>query len=204
GIWRRSGRSSPPCRRTAPPRSSCARRAPRSSRRRTTSRRSGPRSRSCTPAGRPGRWTARRSPRAGASGSPARVASRSSRRCCVKRWPELLFLATLFCVTFEKLQWKVAGTVSLADVLTVAFLVVFALSYRDRLPRSAGILLLFFAAFLLVYLVGFYNLDTKQALDQFTKGIVKWVLHFLFLGAGVVLVTRKGQPFYWRAVAALV
>src|SRR5207253_2868744 len=106
--------------------------------------------------------------------------------------------------TFEKLQWKVAGTVSLADVLTVAFLVVFALSYRDRLPRSAGILLLFFAAFLLVYLVGFYNLDTKQALDQFTKGIVKWVLHFLFLGAGVVLVTRKGQPFYWRSVAALV
>jgi len=122
----------------------------------------------------------------------------------VKRAAELLFLATLFCVTFEKLQWKVAGTVSLADVLTVLFLVAFAAWYRDRIPRSAAILLLFFAAFLLVYLFGFYNLDTKQALDQFTKGIVKWILHFLFLGAGVVLVTRLGQRFFWRSLGWLV
>ena len=89
-------------------------------------------------------------------------------------------------------------------MLTVAFLVAFAFSYRDRIPRSAGILLLFFAGFLLVYLIGFYNLDTKQALDQFTKGIVKWILHFLFLGAGVVLLTRLGQRFFWRSLAALV
>jgi hypothetical protein len=122
----------------------------------------------------------------------------------VKRAAELLFLATLFCVTFEKLQWKVAGTVSLADILTVLFLVAFAAWYRNRIPRSAAILLLFFAAFLLVYLIGFYNLDTKQALDQFTKGIVKWILHFLFLGAGVVLVTRLGQRFFWRSLGALV
>jgi hypothetical protein len=122
----------------------------------------------------------------------------------VNRLATSLFLATLVCVTFEKLQWKVAGTVSLADVLTVLFLVAFAFSYRDRLPRTAAILLLFFALFLLVYLIGFYNLDTKQALDQFTKGIVKWLLHFLFLGAGAVLLIRKGQPFFWRALVALV
>ena len=28
-----------------------------------------------------------------------------------------LFLATLFCVTWEKVQWHVAGAVGLADVL---------------------------------------------------------------------------------------
>jgi hypothetical protein len=122
----------------------------------------------------------------------------------VNRAAPFLFLATLFCVTFEKLQWKVAGTVSLADVLTVLFLVVFALSYNDRVPRTAGILLLFLGLFLVVYLVGYYNLDTKQALDQFTKGIVKWLLHFLFLSAGAVLVIRKGQAFFWRALGALV
>ena len=122
----------------------------------------------------------------------------------MKRPLELLFLATLFCVTFEKLQWNVAGTVSLADILTVAFLAVFAFSYRGRMPRSGGILLLFAALFAVVYLVGFFNLDTKQALDQFTKGIVKWILHFLFLGAGAVLVTRLGQRFFWRSLGALV
>ena len=122
----------------------------------------------------------------------------------MKRPLELLFLATLACVTFEKLQWKVAGTVSLADVLTVLFLVAFGFSYRERLPRTAAILLLFFALFLLVYLIGFYNLDTKQALDQFTKGIVKWLLHFLFLGAGAALLIRKGQSFFWRALVVLV
>jgi hypothetical protein len=122
----------------------------------------------------------------------------------VKRPLELLFLATLFSVTFEKLQWHVAGTVSLADVLTVLFLVAFAFSYRDRIPRSAGVLLLFLALFAVVYLIGFYNLDTKQALDQFTKGIVKWLLHFLFLAAGVVLITRLGQRFFWRSLGAMV
>src|SRR6266576_7351726 len=34
-----------------------------------------------------------------------------------------LFLATLFCVTWEKVQWHVAGAVGLADLLTVMFLV---------------------------------------------------------------------------------
>jgi hypothetical protein len=118
----------------------------------------------------------------------------------VTRWAERLFLATLFCVSFEKIQWNVAGTVTIADVLTVTFLIAFALSYRDRVPRSAGILLLFLAAFLLVYLIGFYNLDTKQALDQFTKGFVKWLLHFLFLVAGVVLLSGRARRFYWRAL----
>ena len=122
----------------------------------------------------------------------------------MSRARDALFLATLFCVTFEKVHWNVAGTVSLADVLTVLFLIAFALSSRGRFPRTAVVVLLFFAAFLLVYLIGFYNLDTKQALDQFAKGMVKFVLHFLFLGAGVVYLSRRRERFYWRALGFFV
>src|SRR5439155_666013 len=55
-------------------------------------------------------------------------------------------------------------------------------------------------AFLLVYLIGFYNLDTRQALDQFGKGMVKFVLHFLFLVTAVAYVVRGGLATYWRAL----
>jgi len=118
----------------------------------------------------------------------------------VKRWTDGLFLATLFCVTFEKLQWNLAGTVSLADVLTIVFLLVFAASAGPRVPRTALVVLAFFLAFLLVYLIGFYNLETKQAADQFGKGMVKFVLHFLFLAAAVVYIVRGGLRTYWRAL----
>ena len=39
---------------------------------------------------------------------------------------DALFFATVFTVTFAKLQWEVAGTLSLSDVLTAVFLVVYA------------------------------------------------------------------------------
>jgi O-antigen ligase len=108
--------------------------------------------------------------------------------------------ATLFCVTFERLFWNVAGNVGIADILTVLFLVSFALNYRGGVPRTTGIVLVFFLAFLLVYLLGFFNLETKQGFDQFTKGMVKSVLHFLFLAAAVAYLARRGERFYWRAL----
>jgi O-antigen ligase len=111
-----------------------------------------------------------------------------------------LLFATLFSVTFEKVHWNVAGSLGLADVLTVLFLLAFALTSRGVMPRTTAILLAFFAAFLLVYLAGFFNLDTKQGVDQFTKGMVKFVLHFLFLAASVTYLVQRGQRFYWRAV----
>src|SRR6266542_2736997 len=147
-----------------------------------------------------GRLTGRGSAIHGATGCRAARAWRSWRRCSVKRWTDGLFLATLFCVTFEKLQWNLAGTVSLADVLTIFFLLAFAASAGPRVPRTAVVVLVFFAAFLLVYLIGFYNLDTKQAADQFGKGMVKFVLHFLFLAAAVVYIVRGGLRTYWRAL----
>jgi O-antigen ligase len=119
------------------------------------------------------------------------------------RVAHFFLLATLFCVTFEKLRWNFAGTLNIADVLTVCFLVAFVFTVRVPLPRTAAMLLAFFAAFLLVYLLGFYNLQNKQGLDQYTKGMVKFILHFLFLVASVTLLSQRGPRFYWRALGWL-
>jgi hypothetical protein len=114
-----------------------------------------------------------------------------------------LFLATLFCVTWEKVHWNVAGAVGIADVLTVLFLVAFAFEWgRPRFPRTTVTVLLIFTGLLVIYLVGFFNIDTKQSLDQWGKGMLKFVLHFLFLGAGVAYLVRRSTHFYWQALGA--
>ena len=59
----------------------------------------------------------------------------------------------------------------------------------------------FFVAFLTVYLVGFFNLDTEQALAQWAKGMVKFVLHFLFLVAGIASSPAGAERFYWWTLA---
>ncbi|MCP9485383.1 MAG: O-antigen ligase family protein [Gaiellaceae bacterium MAG52_C11] len=121
------------------------------------------------------------------------------------RITELLFFATIFTVTFAKLQWEVAGTLSLSDVLTALFLVAFAGSRfaagDRRFAYGATIAAGFFAAFLLVHLIGFFNLDTEQALAQWAKGMVKFLLHFLFLVAGVAYLARRAERFYWRTLS---
>ncbi len=70
----------------------------------------------------------------------------------------------------------------------------------SRAPPSVA--LAFFLAFALVYLAGFYALDTSQALAQWAKGMVKFVLHFGFLVTGVALLARRSLAFYWLALAA--
>ena len=126
----------------------------------------------------------------------------------MRRWrrlSEVLFLATLFCVAFEKLHWEAAGTIGIADVLTLLFLAAFAverLARADvRLPPTAVALLGFLAAFLLVYLLGFFNLGTDQALEQFWKGMIKFGIHFAFLVAGISLLARRPDGFYWKSLA---
>ena len=135
---------------------------------------------------------------------PVRAAPRD--RVLVQPVLDGLFLATILTVTFHKLQWELAGSLTLSDVLTSVFLVLFAwdrFEHADaRLTRTSAVALAFLLAFALVYLAGFYNLDTAQALAQWSKGMVKFVLHFGFLVAGVALLARRGVRFYWYALAA--
>ena len=117
-----------------------------------------------------------------------------------------LFLLTILTVTFHKLQWELAGSLTLSDVLTSVFLVLFVwdrVEHSDgRFTRTAAVAFGFFAAFALLYLAGFYSLDTAQALAQWAKGMVKFILHFGFLVTGVALLARRGMRFYWIALAA--
>jgi hypothetical protein len=132
--------------------------------------------------------------------------SAARERLIVQPVLEGLFLLTIFTVTFHKLQWELAGSLTLSDVLTTVFLVLFAWDRFEqndgRFTRTAFWAFGFFCAFALLYLVGFYNLDTSQALAQWAKGMVKFVLHFGFLVTGVALLARRGIRFYWLALAA--
>jgi O-antigen ligase len=122
------------------------------------------------------------------------------------RATDALLLLTVLTVSFAKLQWNVAGALSLSDVLTAVFLVAFLWGRLERgdarLTRGAGIAALFFLAFLLVYLAGFFNLETSQALAQWAKGMVKFLLHFLFLVTAIAYLARRGERFYWLTLAA--
>ncbi len=121
---------------------------------------------------------------------------------------DVLFFATIFTVTFAKLQWELAGTLSLSDVLTALFLVAFTggrVAAGDRrFAYGALVAAGFVAAFLLVYLVGFFNLETEQALAQWAKGMVKFLLHSLFLVAGIAYLARRGERFYWWTLSTFV
>ena len=124
------------------------------------------------------------------------------------RTADALLLATAFCVTFEKVYWQIAGAVSLADVLTILFLAAFVgerISAGEwRFHRTAGLVLGFFAALLLVYLIGYFNLETSAAFAQFGKGMVKFVLHFGFLFAAVDSLVRRSPALYWRTLTFFV
>jgi O-antigen ligase len=124
----------------------------------------------------------------------------------LERTTRFLFLATLFCITFEKVHWEIAGAVGIADVLTILFLAAFAFDWgatvERRVPRTVAVVLLFFLAFACIDLAGFFNIDTRDSLDQWGKGLVKFVLHFAFLAAGVVFLARRPRAFYWRALSA--
>jgi len=126
------------------------------------------------------------------------------RRVLVQPALDGLFLLTILLVSFAKVHWSFSVDLSVADVLTALFLVAFAWDRIERgdgrLPRTSWVGLAFFAAFAVVYLAGFFNLDTTEALSFWTKGMVKFVLHFGFLVAGVALLARRGLRFYWYAL----
>ncbi|HZT53120.1 MAG TPA: hypothetical protein VE995_01935, partial [Gaiellaceae bacterium] len=110
-----------------------------------------------------------------------------------------LFLASLFVATFEKVHWNVAGQIGINDVTTILFLVAYVVSERRPLPRTSAVVLGFFAAFALVYLAGFWDIETKQGLTQFAKGMVKFVIHFAFVVCAVGYLAQRGERSFWRA-----
>ena len=117
-------------------------------------------------------------------------------------------MITLFAATFEKLHWEVGVSVALADLLAIAYLTSFVVDIahsRDlRVPRTALVTLAFSAAFLVCYLVGFFNIDSAQGLTQFSKGMVKLVIHLLFLTAAVIHLSDRSQRFFWTALGAFI
>jgi branched-subunit amino acid transport protein AzlD len=108
--------------------------------------------------------------------------------------------AVLFVATFEKVHWRFGGQIGINDVLTILWLVAYVLVERRPLPRTSAIVVGFFAAFLLIYLGGFFDIDNEQGLQQFTKGMVKFLIHFLFLIGAIGWLTARGKRFYWRAL----
>ena len=119
----------------------------------------------------------------------------------MRKVTSFFFLASVFSVSFEKIYWNTGVNVSLADVLAILFLVSFAIgTVRWRVPHTTVVLLGFFGAFLLVYLVGYFDLSDSDALTQWVKGITLWVVHFAFLAAAVVWLSRRGKRYYWRTL----
>jgi O-antigen ligase len=125
----------------------------------------------------------------------------------VKRVTAFFFLATLACVSFEKIQWQLAGTIGLAGVLGTIFVVCFVLERLGQMshgfPRTVAIVLLFGLAFLAVYLAGFYNIETEEAAAQFAKGLARFTITFSFAAAGIAYLARKPLRFYWLSLGVL-
>ena len=119
----------------------------------------------------------------------------------LRRVSDGLLFACVFTMSFEKFAWKFGGNIGLSEVFAILFVLVYALRRLGRrdagFPRTVGIVVVFFVAFLLVYLVGFYNLETTQALTQFGKGLGKFVEHFAFLACALDEVVRRGERLFW-------
>src|SRR5437667_11677110 len=98
-----------------------------------------------------------------------------------RRVTDFLLFAAVFTMSFEKIFWNVAGKIALTEVLSIRFVGAYALRRLGRrdgaLPRTSGSVLAFFAAFLLVYLLGLDNLDANQRLTQIRHGMGKFVTH---------------------------
>lgn len=129
----------------------------------------------------------------------------AARASSIPRVVDGLLLATVFVITFAKVRWTVGNAdVNISDItaslFVVAFLAIRIEQADARLPRASLVLGAFFATLALVYLIGFFNLDTAADRDQFFKGFVKFVIHFSFLTAAVAHLSRRSEGFYWKAL----
>jgi O-antigen ligase len=114
------------------------------------------------------------------------------------------FLATVFCATFEKIQWDFAASIEISDVLAIGFILTFGLhelaGRGRRYVVTSAVVAFFLGLFLIVYLAGYFSLESAQAVHQYWKGFAKFVIHFLFLLLGIVYMSRRSPRFYLRTI----
>jgi O-Antigen ligase len=123
------------------------------------------------------------------------------------RLVDMLLLLAVFTITLVRVRWTIAGNYLYLSDLTVGFFTAAFLFDRIarwdwRIPRVSAVLALFLAAFALVYLAGFFNLETSVDRNQFVKGLAKFALHFVFVIAAVAHLARRTEGFYWRTLTA--
>jgi hypothetical protein len=116
-----------------------------------------------------------------------------------------LLLGTLFVQTMAKIQWQAAGLqltiTNITCTLFVAAFVAARIQRRDdAMPRTCATLAGFLLAFFAVYLAGYFDLETKQDVSFWAKGVVTWLIHFGFLVAAAAHVLRRGAPLFERAL----
>ncbi len=116
-----------------------------------------------------------------------------------------LLLITLFVQTMEKIQWQAGGLQLLITNITCAvFIGAFLLARIERrddsMPRVCVTLTGFLLAFFAVYLAGYFDLQTKQDLAFWAKGVLTWLVHFVFLVVAAAHVLRRGAGLFDRAL----
>lgn len=137
------------------------------------------------------------------------VADKASEAAIACRATDVVFAATVLCVSFEQLKWRIgsAGRVRLFDFLAVLFIAAFTaerLLGRGRvLNRSEAILAGFGVALLLAYLGGAFALETEFSRVRFARGIATFVIHFSLLAAGVAYLARRPRRHYWLTLGYL-
>jgi O-antigen ligase len=123
----------------------------------------------------------------------------------VRRTTDVLLLAGLFVMTFNKLRWPVGPVdARLTELVAIMFVLAFVvLRVREGdwlVPRTVQVLGLFFILFAVVYLLGYFNLSTTVSRNLWLKGMIGFAVHFAFLMTAVAYLARRGEPFFWRAV----
>ena len=141
---------------------------------------------------------------------PARVGRRAVSHGEGSRALDVLLFTTMFFVTFAKVRITPGGEnhLVLSDVTATLFVLGF-LAYRIgrrdfSVSRTAALTGLFVLAFLLVFLIGFFNIATEVDRNLLLKGIGKRSIHFALLFCGVAYLGRRSVRVYWQALGAFV
>ena len=122
---------------------------------------------------------------------------------------DVLFLLPLFVISWNTVRFSPGSAeTTWYDLAIAAFLLAFLFDRvrgRDSaIDRRAAAVAGFMLAFLAVYLAGFVNLDSREAAGFWTKGVIAWSLHALYLVCGIAHVVRRGGDLYGRAIRWLV